>query len=100
MSFLTMKLDEEPPTCQRCGRKPRLISKMLDPETVRRGRLGLSAPITVERGPGAGECEQRPVLIESEPHHVLLRLRVRFGKAVGRDEAPVFRLQPHAPMRR
>jgi len=38
MSFLTMKLDEEPPVCQRCGRKSRLLGKMLDPrkgETVR-----------------------------------------------------------------
>ncbi len=38
MSFLTIKLDEEPPICQRCGRKPRLVGKMLDPrkgETVR-----------------------------------------------------------------
>jgi len=38
MSFLTIKLDEEPPTCRRCGKKPRLIGKMLDPrkgETVR-----------------------------------------------------------------
>jgi hypothetical protein len=38
MSFLTIQLDEEPPTCRRCGSKPRLIGKMLDPkmgETVR-----------------------------------------------------------------
>jgi hypothetical protein len=32
MNFLTIKLDEEVPTCQRCGSKPRLISKMLDPK--------------------------------------------------------------------
>lgn len=31
MNFLTMKLDEQVPTCQRCGSKPRLIGKMLDP---------------------------------------------------------------------
>jgi len=38
MSFLTMRLDEDPPTCQRCGRRSRLVGKMLDPkkgETVR-----------------------------------------------------------------
>ena len=38
MSFLTIKLDEEPPFCRRCGNKPRLIGKMLDSkngETVR-----------------------------------------------------------------
>lgn len=38
MSFLTMKLDEEPPICQRCRSAPRLIGKVLDPkkgETVR-----------------------------------------------------------------
>ena len=38
MSFLSIKLDEDPPTCQKCGHKPRLIGKMLNPkkgETVR-----------------------------------------------------------------
>lgn len=38
VSFLTMKLDEKPPTCQKCGSAPRLIGKVLDPkkgETVR-----------------------------------------------------------------
>lgn len=38
VSFLTTKLEEKPPTCQKCGSAPRLIGKVLDPkkgETVR-----------------------------------------------------------------
>jgi hypothetical protein len=38
MRFLTIKLDDEAPTCQRCGNRTRLIGKMLDPkqgQTVR-----------------------------------------------------------------
>ena len=45
-------------------------------------RLRLRAAITVEHRPDAREGEQRPVLIQCEPHHVLfLRLRVRLRGA-------------------
>lgn len=39
MNFLTMKLDEEPPICRRCGRKSRLVCKMLDPKTGETARM-------------------------------------------------------------
>ncbi len=39
MSFLTIKVDEEAPTCQRCGSKPRLIGKMLDPRKGKAFRI-------------------------------------------------------------
>jgi hypothetical protein len=50
-------------------------------------------------------CEQRSIIIEREPHHVLfLGLRVRlwrvFGEAVGRDKAAALRLEPATPVRR
>ena len=66
-------------------------------------RLGFGATIAVERRPDAGEGKQWPLFAEGEPHHVfLLRLRVRLrrilGEAVGRNETPVFRLQPHPPV--
>jgi hypothetical protein len=38
MNFLTIKVDDEAATCERCGSKPRLIGKMLDPrkgQTIR-----------------------------------------------------------------
>jgi len=59
---------------------------------------------TVAPGPKPAEGEQRPVLVESEPHHVLfLGLGVGFrrvlGEAVRRDEASVLGLQPAAPVR-
>jgi hypothetical protein len=43
-----------------------------------RDRLGLGAAIPVERGPDAGEREQRPILVEREPDDVLL-----FGSGFG-----------------
>jgi hypothetical protein len=39
MNFLTIKLDEEAPTCQKCGSRPRAIGKMLDPRTRRTIRM-------------------------------------------------------------
>jgi len=53
----------------------------------------------------AGEGEQRPIVIQREPHDVLfaggrIRLRRIIRKAIGRDHAAIFRLQPAAPMRR
>src|SRR6185295_7816112 len=36
-----------------------------------RHRLRLRPAIAVERGPDASEGEQRPVIVECEPHHVL-----------------------------
>jgi hypothetical protein len=59
-----------------------------------RDRLGLGAMVAVERGPDASEREQRPVLAQREPNHVLflplrVRLRCVLGEAVGRDEAAV-----------
>jgi hypothetical protein len=39
-----------------------------------RHRLGLGAALTVERRPDASEGEQRPVVVEREPHLVLLSL--------------------------
>ena len=64
--------------------------------------LRLGAAITVERHPHARE--QRTLVGEREPHHVLflgLRVRLRrvLGEAVGRDQASVLRLQPAAPVR-
>ena len=61
-----------------------------------RHRLRLRAAITVERRPDASEGEQRAIIVEREPDHVLfLRLRVRLrrvlGEAVDRDQAAVFR---------
>ena len=57
-----------------------------------RHRLGLRAAIPVERRPDARENEQRPVIVECEPNHILflgLRVRLRrvLNEAVGRDEA-------------
>src|SRR6516225_5526793 len=37
-----------------------------------RDRLRLGATVAAERGPDAGEGEQRPVIGERKPHHVLL----------------------------
>jgi len=39
MSFLTIHLDEEIAACPSCGRKPRLICKMLDPKSEKTVRL-------------------------------------------------------------
>ena len=68
-------------------------------------RLGLGATAAVERGPDAGEGEQRPILIERELNNIFLfslgvGLRRVFGEAVGRHQAAVLWLQPAAPMRR
>jgi hypothetical protein len=59
--------------------------------------LGLRAAVPIERRPGAREGKQRPILVQSKPHHILLlglRLRLRhvLGEAVGRDKATVLRL--------
>jgi len=67
-------------------------------------RLRLGPTISVERGPDASEGEQRPIVIEREPHHVfLLGLGVRLwrvlGEAVGRNEAAVLRFEPYPPVR-
>ena len=66
-------------------------------------RLRLRAAITVEHRPDAREGEQRPVLIQCEPHHVLfLRLQVWLrrvlGEAVGRDKAAVLSAEPGPPV--
>ena len=68
-----------------------------------RHRLRFSAMIIVECRPDASEGEQRSVIIEREPHHVLfLRLRVRLrrvlGEAVGRDQAAVLSTEPRPPL--
>ena len=59
-------------------------------------RFGRGTAVALEFGPEAAEGEQRSVIVEREPHHVLfLRLRVRLrrvlGKAVGRDQTAVLR---------
>jgi hypothetical protein len=43
MSFLTIDLDEELPDCRRCGSKPRLVCKMLDPECGKTVRVFICA---------------------------------------------------------
>ena len=68
-----------------------------------RHRLRLRAAITVERRPDASEGEQRSVIVECEPDHVLflglgVRLRRVLGEAVDRDQAAVLWLEPAAPM--
>src|SRR6266478_5826628 len=60
-------------------------------------RLRLGAAITVEHRPDASEGEQRSVVVECEPHHILflglwVRLRRVFGETVGRDKAAVLTL--------
>src|SRR4029077_5470689 len=65
--------------------------------------LRLRSAITIERRPYPGESEQRSILVQGEPDHVfLLRLWVRLWRilreAVRRDEAPILRLKPHAPV--
>jgi len=52
-----------------------------------------------------GEREQRPIIVQRKPDHVLLfghrvRLRRIFREAVCRDKATALRLQPAAPVRR
>jgi hypothetical protein len=65
---------------------------------VRAGdRLRLGATITFEFGPYPGEGERRAITIEREPDDILLfglgvRLRRILRKAVGGDQATVFRL--------
>ena len=67
-------------------------------DQVRAGdRLRLGATITFEFGPYPGEREWLAIIIEREPHDILLfglgvRLRLIFREAVGRDQAAVFRL--------
>ncbi len=61
--------------------------------------LRLWAAITIEGCPDARECEERAILIEREPDHVLFLGRwVRLGRvlseAVGRDQAAVLGLEP------
>ena len=69
-----------------------------------RYRLRLGASIAPVLGPDARECREGPVVVEREPNHVLLGLRVRlrriFGEAVERYQATVFRLQAASPVRR
>ena len=54
---------------------------------------GLGAPVALELGPDAREGRQRPVVVDSEPDHILLGLWVRLWcllrEAVERDQAPV-----------
>jgi len=64
-------------------------------------RLRLGATVAVERGPDAGEREQRPTLIQGEPDNVFLfclgvRLRRILSEAVSRDQAAVLRPRPAA----
>jgi hypothetical protein len=59
-------------------------------------RLRLSATVALELGPEPAKGERRSVLIEREPHHVLLfglrvRLRRIFRETIGRDQAAAFR---------
>src|SRR6478672_9286419 len=63
----------------------------------------LGAAITVERHPHAREREQRTLVGERQPDHVLfLRLRVWLrrvlGEAVGRDKAAVLSAEPRPPV--
>jgi hypothetical protein len=65
--------------------------------------LGLSATVTLELGPDASKRRERSVIMECEPHHVLLfgfggRLGRIFSEAVGRDQTAVFRLEPSLPV--
>jgi hypothetical protein len=60
--------------------------------------------VAPELGPEAAEGEQRRILIEREPNHILLfglgvRLRGILRKAIRREEAPAFRFEPAPPMR-
>jgi len=59
-------------------------------------RLRLGAAITVEHRPDASEGEQRSVVVECEPHHILflglwVRLRRVFGELLAGDKAAVLR---------
>ncbi len=61
----------------------------------------LGAPVAIEFGPDAREGEQRPVLVQREPDHILLRFGIRLGRVPGEtvcgDQAAVLRPQPSAP---
>lgn len=68
-----------------------------------RHRLRLGAAITVERRLYPGKGEQGSLIIEREPHLVLLfgllvRLGRVFGEAVRRHEAAMLWCQPDAPV--
>ena len=68
-------------------------------------RLRFGATVALELSPEPAKGEQRTVVVEREPHHVFLfglwvRLGRVFSKAVRRDEAAIFRIQPTAPVRR
>jgi hypothetical protein len=39
MNFLTLRIEEELPSCRSCGSKPRLICKMLDPKSGKTVRI-------------------------------------------------------------
>ena len=66
--------------------------------------LGLRAALAFKLSPDTSERGQRSIMIEREPHHVLLlrfwiRLGSVFREAVGRDKAAVLRFQPETPVR-
>jgi hypothetical protein len=65
-------------------------------------RLRFRASVALEFDPDAREADQRPIIIDCEPDHILflglwIRLRRVFGEAIERHEATAFRLQPVAP---
>jgi hypothetical protein len=77
---------------------------MLDPTKGQTVRMFICR-CGFELGPDSGEDEQGPVVVQGEPHDILLAgrgigLRRIFGEAVGRDQTSVLRLEPHAPVRR
>src|ERR1700677_4286335 len=69
-------------------------------DQVRTGhRFRLWAAIALERDPEAGEREQRTLVVDCEPNHVLLAgrgicFRHVFGTAAGWHKSTVFRLEP------
>jgi hypothetical protein len=70
-----------------------------------RNGFRLGASVSLEFGPDASERERRTILIEGEPHDVLLfgvgvRLGRVFREAVRRDQTAVLWLEPSPPVRR
>ena len=70
-----------------------------------RNGFRLSASVSLEFGPDASERKQRAILIQGEPHDVLLfgvgvRLGRVFREAVRRDQTAVLWLEPSPSVRR
>src|ERR1700730_8117495 len=67
-------------------------------------RLWFRASVAFDLCPDPDEGGQGPIIVEGEPSDVVLLrlwvwLRRVLGKAIERDQAAVFRLQPAAPVR-